>query len=134
MLKNLKINGIKAKANNFALGGKSGSLSIKNIYNPFNTGGTSYQYSDMCNTSTFVRTLEQEKIEQCDFIKIDVEGFEIQVLEGARGLIKRFKPTIWLESFESNFKSVDDYMRESGYKLTDNLPNNNYVYTYVFAK
>ena len=109
-------------------------MSIKNIYNPFNTGGTSYQYSDMCNTSTFVRTLEQEKIEQCDFIKIDVEGFEIQVLEGARGLIKRFKPTIWLESFESNFKSVDDYMRESGYKLTDNLPNNNYVYTYVFAK
>jgi FkbM family methyltransferase len=39
----------------------------------------------------------------CDFIKLDVEGFEGLVLQGGINLIKKYKPVIF---FESNYKTV----------------------------
>lgn len=32
-----------------------------------------------------------------DFIKIDVEGYELFVLEGAKKILNQFKPTVYLE-------------------------------------
>jgi len=40
-------------------------------------------------------------IERCDLIKIDVEGSEVQVLEGAKETIMRFRPTLVIECFNS---------------------------------
>lgn len=37
------------------------------------------------------------ELNSVDFIKIDVEGFEINVLEGAKGIIKKFQPTLFVE-------------------------------------
>ena len=39
----------------------------------------------------------EQGLEKVDFLKIDVEGFEPAVLEGASTLITRFKPPIWME-------------------------------------
>ena len=36
-------------------------------------------------------------INNIDFIKIDVEGYEAYVIEGALNLIKKFKPYIYVE-------------------------------------
>jgi hypothetical protein len=36
-------------------------------------------------------------LDRLDFMKIDVEGFELEVLRGAEGLLKRFQPTVLLE-------------------------------------
>jgi FkbM family methyltransferase len=48
-----------------------------------------------------VKTIDQiiknEQFEKIDFIKIDVEGFELNVLEGAKNLIQKYKPTIQIE-------------------------------------
>jgi FkbM family methyltransferase len=43
---------------------------------------------------TFV---EKEKINKVDFIKIDVEGWELFVLQGGKEMIKRDKPIILME-------------------------------------
>ncbi|WP_430406170.1 FkbM family methyltransferase [Fluviicola sp.] len=46
----------------------------------------------------------EKKIPKVDFIKIDVEGFELQVLKGAELTIKRFKPIL---VFEYSIKNIE---------------------------
>ncbi len=41
--------------------------------------------------------VEEFNIEQCDFLRMDVEGYEIYVLEGANSTLNKFKPMIQLE-------------------------------------
>ena len=65
--------------------------------------------SDKCNVeakdhfreTVSVKTLDNEFphlfLDRLDFMKIDVEGFELEVLKGAEGLLKRFQPTVLLE-------------------------------------
>lgn len=55
-------------------------------------------------------TVDSLQLDQCDYIKIDVEGAEPFVLEGAINTIRKYKPMIM---FESNCKSVTPEMRES---------------------
>jgi FkbM family methyltransferase len=54
-------------------------------------------------------TIDSLNLESCDYIKIDVEGFEPLVLIGAENTIKKFKPTIL---FESNHKVISKEMTE----------------------
>lgn len=49
-----------------------------------------------------VATVEKKRLDDCDiadtgFIKIDVEGYELKVLEGARALLERCRPTLLVE-------------------------------------
>jgi hypothetical protein len=41
--------------------------------------------------------LDDELKEHVDFIKIDVDGMEMEVLEGCRGLIARDRPKVMIE-------------------------------------
>ena len=41
--------------------------------------------------------VDESNIDKLDFIKIDVDGFEIDVLEGAKLTLKRFRPRIMME-------------------------------------
>lgn len=59
-------------------------------------------------------------IQRIDFIKIDVEGFELEVLKGARQTLTRFRPPLILESgFESGSQRVaqHDLLVELGYDI-----------------
>jgi FkbM family methyltransferase len=46
---------------------------------------------------TVDRLVDQLGVSRLDFLKIDVEGFEPDVLAGARETIKRYNPTIYME-------------------------------------
>ena len=46
---------------------------------------------------TIDNIVTNEKLEKIDFIKIDVEGYEWQVIQGAIKSIKNYKPTIQIE-------------------------------------
>lgn len=50
-----------------------------------------------------------------DFIKIDVEGYEYNVLMGARGLISKYKPIIMIEIWDQNFIKVNKLLMKMGY-------------------
>jgi FkbM family methyltransferase len=58
-----------------------------------------------------------------DFIKIDTEGWEYNILKGGEKTIKKYKPIIQLEYNETNMKQCDinpeqllNYINELGYK------------------
>lgn len=40
---------------------------------------------------------EQNKIESIDLIRMDVEGYEFNIIDGAKKTLKKFKPTIMME-------------------------------------
>ena len=62
------------------------------------------------------RTLDSYEFDQVDFIKIDVEWFELKVLQGAENTIRKHKPVIYVEI---NDIGVYDFMEnlDIGYKI-----------------
>ena len=66
-----------------------------------------------------VRTLDSFELLPVGFIKIDVEGHELAVLEGARATILRDRPVLLVEVEERHrpgaLSSVTDFLRELGY-------------------
>jgi FkbM family methyltransferase len=57
------------------------------------------------------------------FLKIDVEGFEQQVLQGARGTIARCQPYIYVENDRiEKSKDLIEWLRTAGYKLWFHMP------------
>lgn len=68
---------------------------------------------------TYRRT-PRPKLDRLDFLKIDVEGFEDEVLAGATGLLRRFKPVIYIELckqyFNSSRKAIE-ILHDLGYTI-----------------
>jgi len=62
-----------------------------------NNSGAAYLSSDKSKTKVPVTTLDSYEFEDVDFMKIDVEGYEVKVLEGAIKLIEDSRPVILIE-------------------------------------
>jgi FkbM family methyltransferase len=43
-------------------------------------------------------TIDSMDLQQCDFMKIDVEGMELEVLKGAQKTIEQFRPALYVEN------------------------------------
>jgi FkbM family methyltransferase len=125
--KNVELNELEnVEINNFALGKEKSTAKI-DCFSADNIGKTSLSYSEEGDIS--VQMLDELEIkEKVDFIKIDVEGFEEDVLLGGLELIQKYKPIIWVEIFESSFEKVNSLLESLGYTLKENLPGDNYVY------
>ena len=69
---------------------------IKVSYYPEETGNT--HANEQGNLEINVKTLDSFDLNFIDYIKIDAEGYEIEVVEGAKNLIEKCKPFIHIEA------------------------------------
>lgn len=60
------------------------------------------------NGSMVLKTIDSFGFQKVDFIKIDVEGYEYEVLRGASDTISQLKPVISVEVREVSAKSAGD--------------------------
>ncbi len=65
----------------------------------------------------------QLKLARVDFIKVDVEGFELRVLEGAVNVLSIYHPVILVEvnddfeaRYDTSFRLLDEFLRQLGYR------------------
>lgn len=64
-----------------------------------------------------VAPLDETPVTGCDFLKIDVEGWEVEVLQGAAATIARFAPTIYVENDRAaKQQAVIDALDALGYQ------------------
>jgi len=69
--------------------------------------------------------LDDYNLPQLDFLKLDVEGFELKALKGAENTIRIHKPKMWIEintgtlaEQESTPQDVINWLHERDYNLT----------------
>jgi FkbM family methyltransferase len=107
-----------------ALGNNQGTCTIPilDYTEPHNFGGVSM---DMVTEGELVTltTLDTYGLSRVDFIKMDVEGFESQVLEGAAATIDRCRPVMYVEN-DRKEKSAELIQRlfDMGYRLWWHTP------------
>jgi len=82
------------------------------------------------NNNYFVKTkrLDDYELDKVDFIKIDTEGSEFAVLEGAKETIRIFKPIIVIEVFNTKKKmlQLEEFCFKNKYDYS-NINNENYL-------
>jgi len=107
------------------LGAYHGSINVPvlNPENSHNFGGL-----NICNHSTGeevpVRTIDSLDLNRCRLIKVDVEGMECDVLEGARNTIGRLKPVLYVENDRTEHSQrLIALIQSFGYRLWWHLPS-----------
>lgn len=69
---------------------------VKKInYNPEETGNS--YVSDEGNKEIAIRKLDNLNLPQIDYIKIDAEGYEMEVIKGGIKIVEKYKPLIHVE-------------------------------------
>lgn len=80
--------------------------------------------------------VDSENINKLDFIKMDIEGAEIEVLKGARITIKSFKPHFAIASYhivenEVTYKKVEEFFTEMNYPFKTIFYEDGEIITYA---
>lgn len=60
-------------------------------------------------------SIDSLNLKRIDFIKIDVEGMEEEVLIGAKNVLERSKPILMIEKIKSDAKKLEDFLSEFDY-------------------
>ena len=127
---NIKINNItNVQTYNIGLSDKKGKtiLNVCLSQDGLNTmGANPLRFNDIHPVEVEIDTLDNifyNNNIKVDFIKIDTEGYEYNILKGGEKTIKKYKPIIQLEYNLTNMKQCDinpeqllNYINELGYK------------------
>lgn len=74
-------------------------------------------------------TIDSLSLIRCDAIYLDVEHYELEVLEGARQTIQNFHPTVMLEMKSDTDVAYREYMDKLGYSVTVKV-HGDMIFTY----
>jgi FkbM family methyltransferase len=81
--------------------------------------GQAVDYSDDKMTPVQKVPLDALNLSRVDLIKIDVEGMELDALEGARGLIAAQHPILLIEHVKTGIERLRAFMAVHGYEVVE---------------
>lgn len=130
---NIAINNcFNAKAMWAAVGAKSGTIKVPavNHFIPSSFGsleirktdttefiGQNIDYAGDTSVETRMFAIDNLAIPRIDFIKIDIEGMEMEALIGAKNSIMRCKPQLMIEKIKSNEAELRDFLTKREYEI-----------------
>lgn len=116
----------KGPALNVALGAVNGKAHMPRLHwgSRYNYGGISVNTSsELGSYEVQMLPLDFFKLENVGFMKIDVEGYEEEVLKGAVETINRCKPVMYIEDDRhEKSASLRKFITELGYSIEESKP------------
>ena len=79
--------------------------------------GQPIDYSDERSTAIRTVTVDSLGLARIDLIKIDVEGMELEAIEGADGSLARSRPVLIVEAIKSDKANLRTVLEQRGYRL-----------------
>ena len=134
----------KAIIYNYALGSKNED---KELFTPINSGGSSFIDSTKIGFNSDgqkiygkwpqrtkkqlvkVKKLDEFNFNEIDFIKIDVQGYEYQVIKGAKKTLEINSPIICLEEIDPKNSKAIKFLESLNYVIVDVV-----LKEYIFKK
>lgn len=132
LCKNLELNGLSdALAYNCLVGAKSGRGDVTEFH-PQNMGRTSFAAAKEGNFPMVALDdlSDADEMKGLGFIKIDVEGMQLDILQGAKKLLKANKPAIWqrMSTRDGSFAEVGKMLSSLGYSAVQ-IGQNDHIFT-----
>lgn len=106
-----------------AVGAAAGTCAVPRIdpTTPHNAGATTVSLGNTAAHMDQVPliTVDSLSVPRCDLVKIDTEGFEDQVLQGATQLLTTHRPVLYVEVHDRDkLRRVEAILKPLGYELT----------------
>ena len=93
-----------------------GSLELKPANHP-ELIGQDVDYADAKLVPVSAMTIDSLALKRLDFLKIDVEGMECEVLEGAKRTIRHSLPVILVEHIKTGSENIVKFLKHYGYHM-----------------
>ncbi|MEI7570263.1 MAG: FkbM family methyltransferase [Alcaligenaceae bacterium] len=125
---NMAVNGLlNAHCHHAAVGNTLGSIEVPQV-DPnanFNFGGLSLEYEmELPKETVPLIMLDALNLLRCNFIKIDVEGMEREVLLGAAKTIAQYQPILYVENDRvAKSRLLIETLEQMGYQLYWHRPS-----------
>jgi FkbM family methyltransferase len=147
--KNIELNKLEniIHINNVGLSAKTQNSSILNgTKNIDNIGGTNLipdENGDLKLLSMDDYIKNNFSGDKISLIKIDIEGYEYEMLKGAKQTLLKYSPTIFIEIWgksnffkeeNENFKKVNELLESYNYHIIERLSGANYIYKKLLNK
>ena len=79
--------------------------------------GQEIDYSPENTRKTRMITIDGMALARVDLIKIDIEGMEMEGLEGANHTIENLKPILFIEHIKTNLEELNRFLLSRGYRV-----------------
>lgn len=110
---------------NIALNLPAASRPVTQVTNAF-VGGHGQTTVDFAGVTVPYINLSQAGIDRVDFIKIDVDGAELTVLDGAEALLATHRPKIMLEVNGVTRRIAGEWLAARGYRIDREIEQSGY--------